>query len=189
MDLSLSTVLALICVLVVLSYLQTRPDRHRRNIKKSKRILRKIRSFQGDGLEGRIFTYLRKIDPYVFEELILTCFREQGFKIIRNKKYSGDGGIDGVLYDDFGRRILLQSKRYQGNIKPEHIREFIGVIKHERADYGYFIHTGRTSRNIFSMLKSEPVYVFSGSSLVELVLRDSRTVTKNELGPVEEVRN
>jgi len=38
--------------------------------------------------------YLRKIDPYVFEELLLEALLSKGFKITRNKRYSGDGGID-----------------------------------------------------------------------------------------------
>jgi hypothetical protein len=46
------------------------------------------------------------------------------------------------------------------------------VIKHENADFGYFVHTGKTGRNVFRMLKNEPVYVYSGGSLVSLVIRN-----------------
>lgn len=39
--------------------------------------------------------YLRKVDPYAFEELIMTLLQRKGFVIGRNKRYSGDGGLDG----------------------------------------------------------------------------------------------
>ncbi|WP_192840691.1 restriction endonuclease, partial [Enterobacter hormaechei] len=41
--------------------------------------------------------YLRKIDPFVFEELLLEGFEAHGFRTIRNKRYTGDGGIDGQV--------------------------------------------------------------------------------------------
>ncbi|MEX6059375.1 restriction endonuclease [Enterobacter hormaechei] len=46
------------------------------------------------GLPTKI-NYLRKIDPFVFEELLLEGFEAHGFRTIRNKRYTGDGGIDG----------------------------------------------------------------------------------------------
>ena len=55
--------------------------------------------------------YLRKINPYVFEELVLDGFRSKGYGVKRNRRYSGDGGIDGRVYLD-GKEYLVQCKRY-----------------------------------------------------------------------------
>lgn len=45
--------------------------------------------------------YLRKINPYVFEELLLLALERQGLTVVRNASYSGDGGTDGqVIIDD-----------------------------------------------------------------------------------------
>ncbi len=38
---------------------------------------------------------LRKMNPYAFEELLLTCCQNQGWQIERNFRYTKDGGIDG----------------------------------------------------------------------------------------------
>jgi restriction endonuclease Mrr len=48
----------------------------------------------GDKLPVVLAT-LRRISPYVFEELLLICRQDQGWQIQRNFSYSGDGGIDG----------------------------------------------------------------------------------------------
>ncbi len=37
---------------------------------------------------------LRKMNPYTFEELLLTCCHEQDWEIERNFKYMGDGSLD-----------------------------------------------------------------------------------------------
>ncbi|WP_248844390.1 restriction endonuclease [Escherichia coli] len=42
-------------------------------------------------------------------------FESHGFRTIRNKRYTGDGGIDGQV--KCGKhRYLIQAKRYRGHI-------------------------------------------------------------------------
>ncbi len=45
---------------------------------------------------GQKIAYLRKIDPFVFEELLLEGFERRGFEVIRNRRYTGDGGLMAV---------------------------------------------------------------------------------------------
>ena len=53
---------------------------------------RKIQTLPAFGYK---IAYLRKIDPFTFEELLLEGFESHGFRTIRNKRHTGDGGIDG----------------------------------------------------------------------------------------------
>nr|WP_306670548.1 restriction endonuclease [Acidithiobacillus ferrooxidans] len=46
---------------------------------------------------ARRIAYLRKIDPLVFEELVLDAFQKEGWLVQRSTRYSGDGGIDGRI--------------------------------------------------------------------------------------------
>jgi len=106
-------------------------------------VLKQIRSFEGNNRNARVFGYLRKVDPYVFEELILSCFEEVGYQIKRNKRYTGDGGIDGRLFRD-GKIYLVQVKRYAKYIAKEHVNAFAVAVQENGADTGYFVHTGKT---------------------------------------------
>ncbi len=143
-------------------------NRHKHKIQKASVILEKIRAFEGEAVEARIFGYLRKIDPYVFEELLLTAFEQKGYKIIRNKKYSGDGGIDGRLIDNKGRLIYVQAKRYKGHIKKSDVLDFsTKVIRDKKCYRGYFVHTGRTGKSLLH--SNEFVDVYSGNKLIELL--------------------
>lgn len=115
--------------------------RHHYRIKKSSQILKKIRSFTNPNIEIKIINYLRKIDPFTFEELLLTAFKESGCNIKRNKKYTGDGGVDG-RFSYNGKKYYIQAKRYNGYIKKSDIIEFSFKCRKDKVK-GLFIHTGK----------------------------------------------
>lgn len=113
--------------------------------------------------------YLRKIEPFVFEEFLLTCFERQGYRIIRNTCYTGDGGIDGKVYID-GGLYLIQAKRYSGDIKLAHLHDFAATIKLYKCVGGYFIHTGRTGVGCRNYLDCNPyIQLISGQRLIEFI--------------------
>jgi len=141
--------------------------RHIRNIEKSKRILFKMNEFDGDYREARIIAYLRKIDPYVFEELLLEALLAKGFEVVRNKRYSGDGGIDGKAHYN-GQLYYIQAKRYQKYIALKHLDEF---QKKVGKDKGLFIHTGKTGKETFQKYKHTNIEIISGQRLIDLVAK------------------
>lgn len=82
--------------------------------------------------------YLRKINPYVFEELLLLALERQGLTVVRNASYSGDGGTDGqVIIDD--ECWLIRAKRYSRAITPTHIRDFDQLLE-QRTCCGFHSH-------------------------------------------------
>lgn len=114
--------------------------KHRYNVKTSKRVLKKLSNIPN---EVQILAYVRKIEPDVFEEMVLSAFERDGFPVLRNKRYSGDGGIDGQVRLP-GGWVPIQCKRYGRHIKKEHIEDFLKVIKKRKAISGFFVHSGKT---------------------------------------------
>ncbi len=96
-------------------------SRHQHYIRLAAQVLYQLRSTEVQ--LSKAIAILRKINPYAFEELLLTCCQEQGWKIQRNFRYSNDGGLDGRVMIA-GKLYLIQAKRYQGYINPQHIRDF-----------------------------------------------------------------
>jgi len=46
-----------------------------------------------------VFAYLRKVEPFIVEELVLSALdQREDIKIQRNKRYTGDNGVDGRFY-------------------------------------------------------------------------------------------
>ena len=112
---------------------------------------------------------LRKMNPYAFEELLLTCCQEQGWDIEHNVRYTGDGGLDGRV-TIAGRLYLIQAKRYRGYINLKHIHDFNQVIQQEKAYGGFFIHSGKTGELAKELLREYQISLLSGQRLVNFVL-------------------
>ncbi len=153
-------------------------NRHQQYIQLADSVLKRLRdAFGGSRSEHRItviqlpeaLAILRKMNPYAFEELLLTCCHERGWKIERNFKYSNDGGLDGRV-TIAGKLYLIQAKRYRGYINPKHIHDFHRVIRGEEAVGGFFIHTGRTSELSKELLREYGISLLSGQRLVDFVL-------------------
>lgn len=140
-------------------------------IKKAKKILKKLHEIdRNPNSYGRIISYLRKINPYVFEELILTAIENSNVYVVRNKRYSGDGGIDGIFKLKQGK-VLVQCKRYGSYINNQHVLELSKLVKEKKYYYGVFVHTGKTGDKSKNIMKLEKNILFiSGSVLVELIL-------------------
>ncbi|ASI21392.1 restriction endonuclease (plasmid) [Aeromonas media] len=141
-----------------------RKGRHEVRIEQSGSVLAKIRGIPT--WQARI-AYLRKIDPYTFEELILSALELQGLTIIRNKSYSRDGGIDGKAVIG-GELVLIQAKRYKKFISTDHVRAFAEQCRQQECK-GLFIHTGRTPKSAWHAIKGSHVTIISGPQLVEFL--------------------
>lgn len=146
--------------------------RHRRNRRVAERVYSRINEIRNESDEWLIH-YLQKIDPYVFEELILLAFRKRGYTAIHNRRYSGDGGLDGRLFRK-GKRYFIQAKRYTGYVNLEHVKEFITLCKKSRCK-GFFVTTGKASRTVNEIItESGRVELLEGMKLYDLFIDNGR---------------
>src|SRR5438105_3000787 len=100
-----------------------RHKRHLRNISKSYRYHELLGRIMNERGAAAVFSYLRKIDSFCFEEVVLTALSRRGLAIERNRRYTGDGGIDGQVWIN-GELLLLQVKRYRRHIDCAHVEAF-----------------------------------------------------------------
>lgn len=162
---------AFLTAVTLLVSLNRRADRalspHGMRWRKARRVRRRLRK---DGMTAaQRMAYLRKIDPYVFEELVLLSFRDAGYAITRNRRYSGDGGLDGKIRKG-GTRWFVQCKRYGGYICARHVDAFSALCERTGVR-GVFVHTGKTggaSKDVVRQDKS--INIISGDRLLRLVV-------------------
>ena len=160
----------LIAVLLLVSTIGFKCNRHARNLRTAKKVYKKINKIENDN-EGWLFSYLRKLDSFVFEELILLALKKKGYKIYRNKRYTGDGGIDGKVKID-GEMYFIQAKRYASYINIAHVREFVLVCRRNNVQ-GLFIHTGKTGAETKELVSlCQNIKIISGQRLYELFIKD-----------------
>ena len=159
------TFLALLSfVLTMFRQKKTRKGKHDHYIRQAGRSLAKIRSIK---LAPQKLTYLRKLNPYVFEEMVLTAIDSYYGTIKRSDAYSGDGGIDGRCYIN-RVEVLIQSKCYDGYISAQHVKDFIEVC-YQYNRPGLFVHTGKTGRLAKRYFESRRVALISGEQLISLL--------------------
>jgi len=141
-----------------------RNRRHQNMQRQAKRVAAKIRTLPAFPQK---LSYLRKINPFVFEEMLLDAFELAGHKIRRNKRYTGDGGIDGRVWIN-GELHLIQAKRYSGHVAIQHIREFEALLRANNCK-GFFCHTGKTRDSGKELAKSGSMTLISGTRLLQLL--------------------
>jgi len=147
------------------------PKAHRARIRAARRHLPSLAALASrdePDARRRLFYRLRSLDPLVFEELILEAFFRLGNPIRRNRRYSGDGGIDGQVYLS-GGWAPIQCKRYRSAIDPQHVADFSAVLRRRRALLGLFIHTGRTGDRSRAHAADSAILFVSGDRLCRLL--------------------
>lgn len=143
------------------------PGRHYRYQKRAFKLYEKLQTFP-DEHPGKIIAYLRKISPYVFEELLLVAFDKKGYKTYENKRYSGDGGIDGRVKKD-GQLYYIQAKRYKSHVNAKHVQAFANLCERDHVK-GFFVHTGKTGRKSRGLAYyNSRIEIVSGRKLIELI--------------------
>lgn len=162
-------------MVVLASALSRRPRgrarRHKRKQAQARRVLNVIASISSP---AQRLSYLRKIDPYTFEELLLEAMERSGHEVTRNHSYSGDGGIDGRVVIA-GQRHLVQAKRYKGYVSAAHVREFAAMLDQLRIK-GLFCHTGRTGGASLAAYRGHPyLTIVSGQRLLDLLASASHS--------------
>lgn len=166
--------LALVAVLGVGCYFFRKSNvrkRQQRNIRTAEKVLRLLSGFSGESAPGRTLGYLRRIDPFVFEELLLTAFERKGYRVKRNERYTGDGGVDGRVYRN-GELYLIQAKRYKSYVSARHLENFLRLVENTKeAKGGYFIHTGRTGKETCRLYRGSAIQIISGERLIDLILQ------------------
>lgn len=128
----------------------------------SRRWLKNFRLNKSKFSQRQRFSYIRKVDHFLWEEILMSCFEERGYPIIRTKM-TRDAGSDGFVMLN-GQQIIIQAKRYSGSVSKAHVLTFSTVITNNRLiAKGLFIHTGRTSRPIHRIFhKNKNIHLLSG---------------------------
>jgi restriction system protein len=97
-------------------------------------------------LVAELLERVRAMKPKMFEQLVVDVLVAMGYggsqlDAAQVVGKSGDGGIDGVIKEDrLGLdMVYIQAKRYESDIGPAAIREFVGSLGEHRASKGVFL--------------------------------------------------
>lgn len=128
-----------------------------------------------ENFKDRLLGAIAKMSPRKFELFSRALLSKMGVEFTQiGTQISNDGGIDGYGYcrtDDFRTsRVVIQCKRWQGNVGSVEIDQFLGAMNKHQADYGIFITNSRYTASARDAARAgTPITLIDGDELVRLV--------------------
>lgn len=116
---------------------------------------------------------LQQIEWKLFEDLSAAFYKEKGIRADLTK-LGADGGIDIKLYqDDSGKPTsLVQCKAWNARqVGVKEIREFLGVMTHEKIPKGFYMASGVYSSEAKEFAKSNGITLIDGIMLFSMIQR------------------
>ncbi len=107
---------------------------------------------------------MQAMDPIDFEHYCAWLYTKEGYKVA-DTKTSGDEGID-LLLTKGNKKVVVQCKRYSGNVGQPVVRDLYGAMFHVAATEAHLCTTGRISRQAESWAAGKPIELLDGSDMV-----------------------
>lgn len=116
---------------------------------------------------------LQAIEWKLFEEICAAYYREKRIRA-ELTKLGADGGIDIKLFQDESglATSLVQCKAWNSQlvgVKP--IREFLGVMSHEKISKGFFMASGGFSSDAIEIARANGITLIDGKLFLSMILR------------------
>jgi restriction system protein len=130
-----------------------------------------------DALVEEMLDRLKKLSPASFERFVVELLKAMNYGVGEVTGRTGDGGIDGVIYEDRLRldRICLQAKCWTAGqpVRAPDINGFIGALARKGATRGVFVTTSRytnDAREAATEVRNQRVKLIDGTELVKLAI-------------------
>lgn len=125
---------------------------------------------------------IKELEWKRFEDLGAAFYREKGIRA-ETTSLGADGGIDIKLYqDDSGKpTTIIQCKAWNSQVGVKEIREFLGVMTHERISKGFYMTPGTYTHDAQETAKNNRITLITGEMLLMMIKRLSDTSQKKLL--------
>jgi len=107
-----------------------------------------------------------------FEVLLVRVLRHFGFRVEHTGRSGPDGGIDVRCIDSAGDTIIVQCKHWRTKeVGVTTVREFFGILIHERAARGLIVTSGLFTQEAKKFAQGKPISLVDGEKLLNLLSR------------------
>jgi HJR/Mrr/RecB family endonuclease len=101
-----------------------------------------------------------------FEKFMAALFRQKGYEV-EETPLSGDQGVDLILPDLDGKRVVIQLKRWTGPVGNAAVQATFAGIAHYEAAEGWIITTGTFTKSARALARSTRVRLIDGKELAD----------------------
>lgn len=115
----------------------------------------------------RTLEQMQRLEPAEFEQFTAWLYTQEGYDSAV-MGMTGDQGVDVMLQKD-GRKIIVQCKRYEGNVGQPTVRDLYGAMFHFQAQEAHLVTSGTISRQAEEWAVGKPIKLVDGNDLVAWV--------------------
>jgi len=106
-----------------------------------------------------------------FEFYLNKLFEDLGYKKIQTTQKTRDFGVDLIMFDDQGKKIVIQAKRYKSTVGIDAINEAVGTRLPEKADEVWVVTNNYFTKPALEHAKKNAVKRIDRDSLIDLILK------------------
>lgn len=141
---------------------------------------------------------IKQSSPVFFEKLVVDVLLAMGYGGFDTNsgqvtKYSGDGGIDGIIKEDkLGLdTIYIQAKRWENTVPVSAVRDFAGSLLSKKARKGVFITTSSFPQSAHEYVNSiDPtIILIDGIQLTRMMIEYNVAVAKSKVYEIKRIDN
>jgi len=149
-----------------------------------------------DQVASDLLDSLKQCSPYFFEKVVVQLLRAMGYGGVSGRGLvtpkSGDGGIDGVIYEDkLGLdNVCIQAKRWEGTVGRKTVQEFVGSMDFYRSRKGVIFTTSSFSKDAqeyIDRIEGKKVVLIDGAALTRFMIDHKVGVTTTRTYEVVDV--
>jgi HJR/Mrr/RecB family endonuclease len=137
---------------------------------------RQRRDLQIKADQARSVDDLHRLSPTEFENMVVEFYTMMGHKANRTGA-TGDHGVDVIVQAKNGEKWVVQCKRWRGNVGEPVVRDFYGVMQHEKADKGAIVTTGIFTPQAKEWAKGKPISLVEGDTFLSY-LKKARALSQ-----------
>lgn len=128
------------------------------------------RLFRGRRLDRQTgIQSIRQLDWREFEQLLTEVFHRQGYVSEHIGDPAGDGGVDIRLTRD-GKTTLVQCKHWKAwKVDVKVVRELLGVMSSERADYGVVVTSGQFTGEAEDFARKNGIHLIAADEFEKMI--------------------
>jgi len=107
------------------------------------------------------------LSGYKFEEYLKNLFKQLGYRVLKTN-LSGDQGADLIIADD-GEKVVVQTKKYEGNVSNKAIQEIVASKNYYRADRCMVVTNSSFTKSAIDLALSNKVELWDGKKLKRII--------------------
>ena len=136
--------------------------------------LRQRLHIRGKLASARTAEDLHALSPTEFESMVVELYSSLGHHARRTGRV-GDHGVDVEVHAKIGEKWVIQCKRWRGAVGEPIIRDFYGVMHHEKADRGAIVTPGAFTEQARQWAKGKPIELIDGEEYMRMLKRARQT--------------